>query len=277
VSHLFVTIAHMNDADRSLAALAASQRQVFTRRQAADRGLSPSALCRRIKRGLFIPCGPHTLRFAGTTLDWRGRLMAGLLDLGPTAAVSGTAAAALHGLDGFDEGPVEFLDVRSHRGRTTNGLVTSSPLVGRLDIVAVDGLRVTSGSRTIIELLGRVGERQLANAIDSATRLGLTSPTFLRRQLQGIGRKGRPGVRTFDRIMESAGVQSWLERQFLRVISASGVPRPTVQRIYRRDGNHIARVDFDFEPLPIVVEVYRRGREAGRSYCGKRDLTCLPR
>jgi hypothetical protein len=33
-----------------------------------------------------------------------------------------------------------------------------------------------------------------------------------------------------------------------------------MQRTYRREGIHVARVDFDFTPLPIVVEVGgRRG------------------
>jgi hypothetical protein len=33
-----------------------------------------------------------------------------------------------------------------------------------------------------------------------------------------------------------------------------------LQRTYRQDGRHIARVDFDFEPSPVVVEVGgRRG------------------
>ena len=60
--------------------------------------------------------------------------------------------------------------------------------------------------------------------------------------------------------MESAGVQSWLERQFLALIRRAGLPVPMVQRIYRRDRRHIARVDFDFDPAPVIVEVGgRRG------------------
>jgi hypothetical protein len=70
-----------------------------------------------------------------------------------------------------------------------------------------------------------------------------------------LGRSGRTGVARFDEVMKSAGVESWLERRFLKLIEGSPLPKPSLQRIYRSDGVHIARVDFDFVPLPIVVEV----------------------
>jgi hypothetical protein len=111
-----------------------------------------------------------------------------------------------------------------------------------------------------LELAGRVSERELGNAIDSACRLGLTAPGFLRRRLEQIGRRGRDGVTAFDRVMESAGVQSWLERELLALLAGTGLPSPAVQRTYRKDGRHIARVDFDFDPSPVIVEVGgRRG------------------
>ena len=57
-----------------------------------------------------------------------------------------------------------------------------------------------------------------------------------------------------------AGVQSWLERAFLRILRSTALPTPTIQRTYRRDGVHIARVDFDFAPLPD----HRRSRRQAR-------------
>ena len=251
----------MTDADRLLVALAARQRQVFTRQQARLVGLPPAAVHRRVKAGTFVAHGPHTLHFAGSRLDWRGTLLAALLDLGSDATITGRAAVALHGLDGFAEGPVELLVPRRLRGRTSVGTLTSSPHLYRLDVVTLEAdLRVTSGTRTIIELAGRVSERELANAVDSACRLGLTSPDALRRRWDELGRRGRPGVAAFQRVMEMAGVQSWLERRFLDLVARYGLPQPRTQRVYRHDGQHVARVDFDFAPLDVVAEVGgRRG------------------
>jgi len=250
----------MNDADRLIARLAEAQRNVFTRQQALTAGLSRSALQRRVASGLLVPVGTTTYRFAGAELDWRGQLLSGLFDLGMAALVTGRSAAALHGMDGFAEGPIELLVPRSRRSRLTAGRVSSTLEIGPLDRVVVDGLRATSATRTIVELAGRVSERELGNAIDSACRLGLTSPVFLRQRLDDLGRQGRPGVATFDRVMESAGVQSWLEREFEHLLRSSGLPMPRRQRVYRRDGRHVARVDCDFEPWPVIVEVGgRRG------------------
>lgn len=245
----------MKDVDRELAALAAGQRNVFSWAQAADAGLSAQNIHYRTSSGLFVPRGPHTFTFAGTSLDWRGELFAGLLDLGPQALITGRSAAALLKFDGFEEGPLDFVVPRPLRARKTIGHVASTPKIGNIDRTTVDGLAVTSGTFTVLMLLGLVSPSELGNAIDSAIRSGLTSPTFMRRRLLELGPKGRLGVKAFNDLMDAEGVQSWLERQFLKLIKRSGLPRPAVQRVYRRGGTHVARVDFDFDPAPVVVEV----------------------
>jgi Transcriptional regulator, AbiEi antitoxin len=250
----------MNHVDQRIAALSASQRQVFSRAQALAAGLSRSGLSRRVRGGLYVPIGPQTYHLAGAEPPWRGLLLAGVLDLGAGAVVTGRSAAALHGLDGYAEGPVELLVPRGLRKRHAVGSVTSTSSLDQIDRSLVDGLPVTSATRTIIELAGVVSPRELGNAIDSAQRLGLTEPAFLRRRLDDLGRPGRPGAGAVESALGMAGVQSWLERAFLRVIDGVGLPRPKVQRIYRADGVHVGRVDFDFEPLPVIVEVGgRRG------------------
>ncbi len=255
LSQPLVTMGHMNDAEHILIQLAESQHGVFSRHQAVASGLSPSAVSRRLRSGEFKRVASRSLRFAAATVSWRGSLMAGLLDLGDDALVSARASAALLGLDGYDDGPVAFLVPRYQRDRRTRGSVTSSPDITGSDRTLVDGLRCTSATRTVIELLSCASEREIANALDSATRLGLTTPSVVRRRLDQLGTQGRSGVAAFDRVMESAGVQSWLERRFLQLVDAAAIPRPHLQRVYRRDGAHVARVDFDFDPLPIVVEV----------------------
>jgi hypothetical protein len=105
-----------------------------------------------------------------------------------------------------------------------------------------------------------VGPCQLGNALDSAVRQRLTAPSVIARRLDDLGRRGRPGIAEFDEVMNSAGVESWLERRFLELLDGLPLPKPELQRTYRSDGDHVARVDFDFFPLPVIVEVGgRRG------------------
>ena len=253
----------MNDADRALAELARRQRQVFTRQQATAAGLGRSAFTRRVRGGLFVPVGSHTFTFAGVALGWHGRLQAGLLDLGPGAIVTAESAAVLHGLDGFwypDEPPVVFVVERADRNRRTVGTVLSTPRIGPLDRTVIDGFPVASGTFTVVQLLGRVDCELLGNAFDSACRKGLTARRAIERRLADLGRQGRPGVADLDSVLADAGVQSGLERRFRALTKGRGYPLPTTQRVYRHKGVHVARVDFDFAPLPIIVEVGgRRG------------------
>jgi hypothetical protein len=171
----------MKDADRELAELARRQHQVFSRTQARNLGLSPSALSRRVAAGRLVPCSHTALHFAGVELAYRGMLMAGLLDLGPGALVSERAAGHLLGFDGFSEGPLEFLGPGSIRRRQTSGTVRTSDTIGPLDRTDVDGRACTSPTRTVIELL-RAGELDLAgDALDSGTRMRVTAPAVVRR------------------------------------------------------------------------------------------------
>jgi hypothetical protein len=62
-------------------------------------------------------------------------------------------------------------------------------------------------------------------------------------------------VPVLDAVLADAGVQSFLERRFLQLIRRAGLPTPALQRVHRRGSRLVARVDFDFAPLPVVVEV----------------------
>ena len=189
--------------------------------------------------------------------------MAGVLDLGSTALVSHRAAAALHGFDGFRREPIELTSPRSRRGAAGPWTVHTTRRLELIDRVRVDGFPATSASRTIIDLAGTASVAELERAIDSAVRDGLTSPLFLSRQLERLRGRGRRGVVLLDELLVDSGGHSDLERRFLALVRLAGLPRPTCQRVFRRDGTTLARVDFSFEPRPVIVEVSgRRGHSS---------------
>jgi hypothetical protein len=247
--------------DQKLAVLAAEQHQVFTRQQTRDAGLNRQRLHDRIASGRFVKEGTHALRFGGTFLDYLGELQAGLFNLGADSFVTSRASAALFGFDGYPPGPLSFYVPRPLRKRSTTGKVRSGPPVHRLDLIVKEGLRCASPTLTIIHLAAEVTERELANALDSAVRMRLTAPAYLARRLAVLRRPGVPGLRLLDRVLHEAGVESWLERKFLRLVRQAGLPEPSLQRVFRAGGRHVARVDFRFDdvPRPFIAEL-----------CGKR-------
>ncbi len=246
----------MTERNRALAATAARQFGVFSQEQAGAAGVDRRGLARRRSSGTIERIGIMSYRFAGQLPSWRQSLMAGLLDLGPGAVVSGRAAAALHGFDGFPEGPLEFLVPRAARSRRTVGLVRSSSALAPIDRCVVDVCVVaTSPARTIIALAAHVPAADVKRAVDSAIRDGGTSEQFLRRRLTALRGPGRQGVRLLDEVLEGAGGHSFLERRFLELVRGARLPGPATQVIFRRDGQRVARVDFVWEFARLIVEV----------------------
>src|SRR5579862_7957364 len=99
-----------------VASLARTQFGVISSCQLAELGLDGPAVRRRMASGLLSRALPGVFSFAGGAPSWRQELMAACLwgnvqtpdawRHRATAVVSHEAAAALHGLDGYAEGPV---------------------------------------------------------------------------------------------------------------------------------------------------------------------------
>lgn len=244
----------MRDVDLVLANLALRQYEVFSREQARDRGLSPSALSRRIRSRRLVVCGRQALHFPGVKLSYRGRLQAALFDLGPDAAVAGRAAACIHRFDGFREGPLEFVTLHDRR-RRSRFQVHSVAAFGPSDRLLYEGLRCTSPTLTVMHLFAWGTDEEAANALDSALRMRCTSVTEIRRRFEELGRAGRAGVARFERTVREAVVDSWLERRFVRLLRDAGLPSPAVQQRYELAGFGVVRVDFEYAAQRIVIEV----------------------
>ncbi len=132
----------------------------------------------------------------------------------------------------------------------------SSGAIPLIDQVTLDGFRALSATRTILDLArARASRPRLEAAIDSAVRLGLTSPVALRARLAERRGPGIWGATLLDELLVDSGGHSMLERRFLELCRRAGLPRPSTQVIHRRDGKTFARVDFMFEPYGVVVEV----------------------
>jgi len=249
------------DSTDIIARLAGAQHGAVAVRQVIEAGVTRRWIDNLVDRDVLRRTAAGVYVVNGSEPTWHQRLSVGLLSLGDQAWVSFEAAAALHRFDRALREPVDFTVLRELRNRAkacpyrVHTTVTMPPI----DVVHVDGFPCTSASRNVLDLaLGRAPTIRLEAAIDSAIRRGLSSPTALSERLASLRGPGRWGVRRIDQLLPDTGGHTMLERRFLELVRLAGLPRPRTQVIHRKDGKHVARVDFLFDPFGVVIEVSGR-------------------
>lgn len=250
----------MTSGDRRIAATATGQLGVFSRAQAHDAGLSDRQLRRRVQSGTLVQTGPNGFRYPGSPTTPMSELRALVLDVGEPVLVSGMSAAALHGFDGFRlRRPYHLLVPAGRHLCRTNVRLHRTDTIDPIDRCQVDGLPVTSAVRTLVELARVLDAGGLTVCLESALRDGLVSESLVHRRiaaLRGSGRHGLPALLCAlvgDTV--TRGGQSWLEREYLRLIHDAGLPRPETQVVLARRGDQLVRVDCHFPGTRVVVEL----------------------
>jgi hypothetical protein len=244
----------MNGSDRQVAAVAAEQFGVFSRRQAAAEGLSEAAMSRRAMSGRWEIVFPGVYRLPGTTRTGRQRAMAAVLWGGASAAVSHTTAARLLRLEGT-RSPELHLTLPNTFGRRPHDFVlhrvTALPSG---DLVVVDGIRCTSATRTIIDCGALLPDEALETAFEHARRMGLSSAAALARRAEELCGRGRPGSTRIRRLvaLQQGGdrpLESRLEVRMARLLRRSGLPTPKRQHVVGR-----FRLDFAWPGRNVACE-----------------------
>lgn len=272
----------MSSLDRSFALLAAHQAGVASTAQARRLGFTRSAIAHRSASGRWERVVPGIVHLPGAPWDFESRLMVGLLLIGSRAVVSHRTAATVHGLLADRGEVVEFTGVRGDRVSSAVRL-HSSIVLPPIDLVTIRrpvparvrraaamrtaGLvtqyRATSAARTLIDLAAVLGTEDLGRALDEACATARTTVAHVRRRLADLRGSGRAGVTRLDAVLDDAGGHSVLERRYLRLMRESGLPRPRCQVVRTSGGTFLGRVDFDYRPIALVVEVGgRRGHSS---------------
>lgn len=240
--------------------LARTQAGAISTSQLDDAGFGRGSLLRATQRGWLRRAvrGVYTAGGAPDTVEQRQWI--GLLALGPQALVSHEAAARIHQLDRHLSDRVEFLLPRPRRGVELPFPVHTSTRFRSTDRVLIQGMPVTSATRTILDLArSRVSRRRISAAIDSAIRLQLSSHSVIAERLETLRGRGRWGARLIDDLLPDTGGESPIERRFLQLMREAGLPRPKPQVVHRNGaGRAFARVDFLFVEHGLVVEVSGR-------------------
>ncbi len=260
----------MTNTYRRIVAVATGQLGLLSRQQANGVGVSNAQLRSRVTSGSLIQVGADTYRLPGAPTNASAELGALMLDIGGDVWASGATAAALHGFDGFTLS--EPFDVTIMRGRDVQRIGHRVHTTTRLELIdrsVLGHVRVLSGARTLIDLARTQSVERLTVAFDSGLRDGKFNEALVHRRIVALRSTGRYGIPRLLEAIEGAeaisGGHSWLEREYLRLIAAAGLPGPDTQHVLTSANGRLVRVDFWFPGTRVVVEVlgyrYHRTKE----------------
>jgi very-short-patch-repair endonuclease len=263
--------------DQAIGGLADRQHGVVSREQLLAAAVGRGAIARGVRAGRLRPLFRGVYAVGHVALRRQGWWTAALLACGPDAALSHRTAASLWG---FLTGPLFPIDITaaSDRGRAHSRIATHRTTLHPLDALVIDDLRVTTPSRTLVDLATMLKGRALREAVERAQDLRRFDPADLRATLRRTPR--RPGTRRLEDLVklmapDDDNARSHLERLFLALTRAAKLPRPAINH----DIGGRSR-DFAWPDHRLVVETdgyrYHSSREARRRDNRRdRELTTL--
>jgi predicted transcriptional regulator of viral defense system len=242
--------------DRAIAALAAQQHGVVALRQLVALGLSAPAARARVREGRLHPVHRGVYAVGHELLTGRARGMAAVLACGPGAVLSHRSAADLHGLR---ESARASHDVTSPRraGRSRPGIDVhrAAGIAGHM--TTVDGIPCTSVARTLLDLAEVVGPHAVQKALERAEILQVLDVRALYEVTsQASGRRAAPrlmaALMRYDPRLTLTRYE--LERLFLAMCDAAGIPRPKVNSWLELAPGDWIQPDFLWQPDRLIVE-----------------------
>ncbi|RVW01725.1 type IV toxin-antitoxin system AbiEi family antitoxin domain-containing protein [Rhodococcus spongiicola] len=232
---------------------------IIRRDEALRRGAADSQLQRLCHKGSWYRLRPgvYTPREQFAALDARERHIilatAALHASSPDAVLSHQSAAALHGLDLWNT-PMKAVHLTRNRrsgGRRTGHRHVHSAALDSDEVTTIDGLRVTTVARTVVDLARSLPFEQAVVAGDHALHtkrctfrdLEASRPQSARRKVARVSSQ-------LDGRSESVG-----ESRSRVLMIREQLPIPDCQaNLYAPDGVHLGRVDFLFEEFGVVGE-----------------------
>jgi hypothetical protein len=242
----------MRHQSRTIEALASTHHGVVSRRRLLEVGLSPSGLARRVQSGSLLVVYPGVYRVGHRAPSREATYLAAVEACGPGSLLWCRAAAHLHGLIRGPAPPPEVV-TRTERRIERIRTVRCREL-DPLDAAVVLGIPVTTVARTLVDLAAILTEDALARACHEAWVIHRTAPGEVEAVL--ARRPNSPGGATLRRILrgDTHLTLSALERRFLRVLKAAGLPFPQTNRLA---GGRYVDCRWPAHRLTVELDGYR--------------------
>jgi very-short-patch-repair endonuclease len=238
--------------DRRVAALAARQYGVVSRRQLRDLGLSDRSITQRVAAGRLHSVHRGVYAVGHAVLVGNGDWLAAVLACGPSAVLSHAAAGALWGLRPSAATIVDVTvpggggrsrrnGIRIRRARSLDGQTTTKA-----------GIPVTTPGRTILDLAAGLDRRGIERLLDRAEnlRLGDSIPLAALARAHTGHRGANKLVKALqDHAPGTTLTKSHLEERFLKLCRDANLPEPVVN-----DCVEALEADFVFAANRVLVE-----------------------
>jgi hypothetical protein len=242
--------------DRRLAELARRQGGVVSSAQVQACGLGPSGIRHRARASRLF-----RIRRSAYSLsprwDFRAELWAAVLATRPDdAAISHWSAAAVHGMARPHSGPIH-LTIPGTGSRSLTGVaVHRARSLGPDDVTAVDGLRVTTPARTVLDVAARADDDAVRRLIREGEYLRLLPVGAMLRIVASHPRHpGAPRVRRVDPATSAAGLeQTPLEDELQALLLTLPLPAPVGQVVLRGVSGKSYRIDFGWWAFRLAAE-----------------------
>lgn len=238
------------EATRLIRELAECQHGVVAHRQLMTLGLGEGLVQSRLGGGRLMPLHRGVYALGHRRLSRRGEWLAAVLACADGAVLSHGSAAHLWDIRG-SRGPIEVTRLSGHRKPHGVRLHQTRSLPAS-DRTVESGIPVTTIERTLLDISGRLDDRQLEYALVAADRSRRLRWAELRRVLDaGGGKKGRRRLnRVAGRVDPSAAdALSPLEIDFLALCREASIPLPQVNVMV--EGRV---VDFLWPGARLIVE-----------------------
>jgi very-short-patch-repair endonuclease len=199
---------------------------VVGRWQLSALGLTDSEIEGRVRRGSLIRLHRGVYAVGHRALTVEGRWMSAVLACGPGTVLSYRTAGQLWGI--VPRSPTVSEVTRPTSFRVRPGIRGHQAALPADEIEVVDGIPVTSVSRTLFDLASVLSERQLERAMNEAKVRRLTSrlslPHFLERYPR---RRGAAKLRRLLGSKRAGGItRNDFEELFVAFLDANRLPRP---------------------------------------------------
>ena len=199
----------------------------------------------RLYPDVYVPCRAQVSAVT--------RAKAAYLWTGREGVVAGQSAAALHGAKWVDgDRPAELLWLNR---RPPTGIRAWSDRFDEDEVEFVDGVRVTTPARTVLDLACRYPLGKAVTAIDAlarATDLKMADVESLTERY-----RGRRGIRQVGKVIQlvDPGAESPKETWLRLLVIRHGFPPPTTQiPVYNEYGVLIAVLDMGWEELKLALD-----------------------